>query len=442
MNRTLLFRLLVLSFCCGVLAAADRAKKAVPAKTLASSLSPQKLDDMEEASCAFADRFVSIFSDACDKLRKDAVSDAAAREALRLKLHHCSSVYSIATTPNPLSQILNLVTVSTLGYIRWVKEEHAKEVFGAGAAILEEAYKEIHEDVWKLAERFFSPQEISDLRQIILDWRKKHPTDRLVAYVRFDDFAAGMDGATAGQTAKGFFAQVAEANRNVVATRQFAERAFFYSKRAPRLLQWQIERTSEALLENPDIRRVLDDFHQTTAALRDVGTELRRVDERYGMITGILARVEEILERANQVGLTIQGALRESEASFQGINDASTSLNEMLNTAQNFYSTVRSNNLSDPPSTQPSEPFDVRHYSMAAIELARASRELNSLVRDTEGMVASPAWSRRLEEINNTTQQRVNHVTFRVIQILLVFFALLALHSWFAHKLRTRSRPS
>jgi hypothetical protein len=438
MNRRLFFRLLALFLCCLVLPAAERTKKTPAAKTLANSLSPERLDEMEEASRAFADRFVSILSDACDTARKNAESDTATREALRVKLHHCSSVYSIASSSNPLSQILNLVTVSTLAYIRWVKEEHAKAIFGAGAGTIEAAFTEIHADIWKVAERFLSPQELSDLRQIIIDWRKAHPEDRLIAYMRFDDFATTM-GSASDQSARGFFAQVAEANRNMAATRDFAERAFFYARRAPRLFQWQAERTSEAILENPDIRQVLDDFHQTTAVLRDVGGEIRRIDERYVMITGVLAHVEAILERADQVGTTIQGALRESEVSFQGINDASTNLNEMLNTANRLYSMIRSNRLSDSPPARPPEPFDVRHYSTAAGEFARASRDMNDLLRQTEGVVASPAWTKRIEEINNTTQQEINHVSVRVIQIIVIFFALLALYSWFAHRLRNRA---
>jgi hypothetical protein len=442
MNRRLFFRMVVLSLCCVVLLAADRAKKPNAAKTLANSVSAERLDEMEEASRAFADRFVTILSDACDTVRKNPVSDIAARETLRLKLHDSSSVYSMATLPNPLSQLLNLITVSTLGYIRWVKEEHAKELFGTGAGRIEEAFTEIHEDIWRVAERFFSPQEISELHQIIFDWRKNHPQDRLIAYVRFDDFASSTNNGAAEQVGKGFFAQVAEANRNVAATRQFAERAFFYTKRMPRLLQWQTERTSDALLENPEVRRVLEDFHETSAALRDVGAEIRRVDQRYAMITGILGHVETILERADQVGGTIQGALRESEATFHGINDASTSLNETLTTFHSLYSAILTNKSSEPDPARPSEPFDVRHYGTAATELGRASRELNALFRETEGVVASPAWTQRIEEINKATQQRVNHVSARVIQIILLFFALLALYSWFAHKLRSSSRSS
>ena len=436
MNRPPILFLLLL-YCGLVTPAADRWKKTAPPKGFALSLTPQRLDEMDDASRAFADRFVSILSDACDVARKEAVPATAAREALRLKLHDCSSVYSIATSPNPLSQLLNLTTLSTLAYVRWVKEEHAKEVFGASGTTIEAAFTEIHDDIWNVAARFFSPQELGDIRQIILDWRRKHPQDRMVAYIRFDDFASGTNAAAASQSAKGFFAQVAEANRNMVETRDFAERAFFYAKRAPRLLSWQTERTSEALLENPDVSRLLDDAHETTAALREVATEIRRVDERYGMITGILARVEGILDRADRVGHTVRGALQESEVSFRGISEASASLNETLNTVTRLYTTIGSNKTE---TAKPSEPFDIRNYSAAATELARASQELNTLVRDTEGMIASAAWTRRLSEINNATQQRVNHVSWRAVQLILLFFALLAVHSIFVHRLRARSR--
>jgi hypothetical protein len=417
--------------------AQDRTKKNT-SKALTNSFTAERLDEIEDACRAFSDRFVTALSDACDRVRADPVSEEAAREALRLKLHHCSSIYSIATGPNALSQLLNLVTVSTLGYIRWVKEGHATNVFGAGGASVEAAFTEIHEDIWKVAERFLTAQEVADLRSIIWEWAKNHPQDRLIAYMRFDDFAAGSGEGPAGQAAKGFFAQMAEANRNVAATRQFAERAFFYARRAPRLLQWQAERTSDAILENRDIRQALDDFHQTTTVFREIGAEIRRVDERYTMVTGVLAHVETILDRADQVGTTIQGALRESQISVQEINEASTNLNEMLNTANRFYSTIHSNRQSGLPAGRPPEPFDVRQYSAAATELARASHEMNDLVREAEGMISSPAWTRRLGEINNTTQQRINHASVRIIQIVIVFFALLALHSWFVHRLRGR----
>jgi hypothetical protein len=438
MSRVLGLHFIIFSFCCAVALGAEREKKASAAKSLTSGFAPDRLEEMGEASRAFADRFVTTLAEACDVVRKNPESRSAAREALRVKLYDSSSVYSIATLPNPMSQLLNLVTLSTLAYIRWVEEQHAKEVFGAGATNIEEAFTEIHEDVWKVASRFFSPQEISDLRQIILNWRKNHPKDQLVAYIRFDDFALTTGSTTADQAAKGFFAQIAEANRNVTATRQFAERTFHYAKRAPRLLQWQTERTAEALLENPDIRLVMEDFHETSVALRGVATEIQRVDERYSMITGVLAQVETILERTDQVSASLQAALRQGGDSFQSVSQAGSSLSEMLNTFNVVYTTIRSNKVTEPPPERPSEPFDVGRYSAAATELARASRDINALLHETEGVIASPAWSKRIEEINSTTQQRINHVSVRAIQIILVFFALLALHSWFVHRLKIR----
>src|SRR5262249_30721729 len=146
----------------------------------------------------------------------------------------------------------------------WVEEGRAKKIFGADRSKpVIEAFNNAHAEVWELAGRFLTPDEINETKKLIRQWRANHKDLTLLAYVRFDDFAKARAGLEQeNRLVKGLFSQISEAGRTIQTATDFGERALYYTERMPRLFQWQTERTVQAVLENPDLQRSLDSLEQ------------------------------------------------------------------------------------------------------------------------------------------------------------------------------------
>jgi hypothetical protein len=81
-------------------------------------------------------------------------------------------------------------------------------------------------------------------------------------------------------------------------------------------------------------------------------------------------------------------------------------------------------------SRKEAHPFDVREFSVAADNLARAANELRQLTVEANRLVASPDLSDRLKDVDTTTRSTVDHVAWRVIQVAIVVFVLALVYSF------------
>jgi hypothetical protein len=401
----------------------------------------EKLAVLDQATYSFADRYVTRLSEACDQAAKDHPNPEAHRQALRIKLHHATSTYGIATSPSPLGQLLDLLTIVTLEKMSQVDEGRAAHIFGDRAPIIERAFIAAHDDIWSLAAKFLTPEEITDVRTAIEAWRKANPEVSLLAYARFDDFAGFRNDSGGARSGGGLLATIGQAQKSFEDTRQLAERMFFYAQRAPRLLQWQTERTVEAVLDTPDLQRVFTNIDETTRVLQRVVAEMDRIDERGVLISNTLQQVNGIVAHANRLATNVNSTVRDSINALVAFQTVNTNLVETMTAAGRLYAMVNSN--AAPPGaaavstgTPAGTPFDINHYTVAAERLAEATRELAGLVKNTEQMLASQAWTHRVTEINDAARQRVDHITWRVLQVIAAFFVMLLLYAGLAARLK------
>ena len=123
----------------------------------AIAVAVDRLSELDQATFSYSDRFVTLISDACNRAAKIHPTKEAQKEALRLKLHNASSIYIIATGPNPLGQLLDMTTRVTLNKINMVDEGHAKKTFGERHDIVERAFNAAHDHIWAVAGRFLQP---------------------------------------------------------------------------------------------------------------------------------------------------------------------------------------------------------------------------------------------------------------------------------------------
>lgn len=226
---------------------------------------------IQSAAVEFSGRFISSMADIYDRVYEAAPSPEAALMARRAKLQAAHGVLGAATNPNPMAAMMDIAVLVTLIH-ETSKDPWASQLFGPdSAAMMEEALARHDEEVWKLIARHFSPEQVTELREVIATWRKEHPDQRYVWGVRLAQFPQAARSTSLGDTiAQSIFsiirldpfAGLDPAIREVEESRALAERIFFYGRNLPLIASWQAEVTVMQLMLTPQARQVLENTDQ------------------------------------------------------------------------------------------------------------------------------------------------------------------------------------
>jgi hypothetical protein len=214
----------------------------------------------------FADRFAGSMADAYDQIAAARTSSPAVQgAALERKIGNVSAAYVNATEFNPMVGLIEMMVMVTL--LRDASQEpwFSEAVGAAEAAKVVSVLKEQEEDIWGIGARYLSQSQLAELRGAIEGWRKNHPDQRYVSSVRLADFPEAKSPRTA--SAKGptsvfsllFLDPLAgldPTTREVIRSREAAERMFFYAQRMPVLLSWQSEALSRRVLDLPRAQQI------------------------------------------------------------------------------------------------------------------------------------------------------------------------------------------
>ena len=196
----------------------------------------------------FADRYMQMVGQAADTLQKGN-SDPDTRAGIQsIKLFACSAAFAIAADANPHMALLNMAVLVYLQGSVW--KDEAPKRFGEKAAFLLNVQKNLESDIDAIALRALTPQQLDELKALVAEWRKQHPDQRYVSYIRFSDFSEmsqrKRDKSTNFLSISSLLSALQvvnmdEATRSVDQARMVAERTIYLSQRIPTLLRWQAE---------------------------------------------------------------------------------------------------------------------------------------------------------------------------------------------------------
>lgn len=210
----------------------------------------------------FADRYMQMIGQAADTLQKQN-TDPTARVAIQsIKLFPSSAAFSIAIDSNPQMALLNMTVLVHLQGSVW--RETAPKRFGEKAAILLNVQKELENDIDAIALKVLTPKQLEDLKALVAEWRREHPDQRYVSYIRFSDFTdlrPRRHGSSqnllsiSGLLSTLQVVNLDETTRSFDQARMVAERTIYLSQRMPTLLRWHTEMlfyqlTKEVVLES------------------------------------------------------------------------------------------------------------------------------------------------------------------------------------------------
>jgi hypothetical protein len=384
------------------------------------------LDEVDELTYAFADRYYMVVGSAVDSIKRDNPSPEQRRLAHRIKLNGVLAINDIASSPDPYSQVLDLVVAVMLQSMVWIDENRAEEVFGERAPILIKALREMREDVWAIGERTLRQDQLETLDLLIGDWRRTHPQVDQVEYVKFDNFAGIRAAALIAdlQTGTGLMAPAIEMSQEAREYRRLGERAFWYSKRAPNVAGIQAEAAVNEILATPETEALTVSMTQFGVTADRMGVLLDSLpsmfDARQRQLTGLMRDANELIGTVNRLTSSVDRTLFTLSGTMQVADEV----------VGKYYI---------PDTTSGGKPFDINEYTRALSTAGDVVTGMNQLAHNGGAVLESPGWRLGLAQISAVADRRVDRVFMHVyLTIGLIFLLAVAYRVLTAH-LRSRS---
>jgi hypothetical protein len=370
---------------------------------------------------SYADTFNSVVNDAWVRVVElNSGSDmdrmlAVRRAALTANLASISSAFSIASSPNPIVGLADMITMVTLQ--RQVLEmPESGRLFGEeGRALVVAVYTSQERAIWGVADDAMTPDQQSELRGLIAEWRRANPTATVVARVRLQDFArarhetplAGSGGGSLlALVALDPFAGLDPVQRDLRKSRMLGERTFYYASRLPQLIRWQAEGLSEDLLHQPEFRQLLGSLNTTSASVSRLTTVAERLSgdvaaEREAMLNQFFEQLS--VERAAAVEDVFKGLTGQREALLA---DLDTRQGELQGTLRELHETVRASDalansvtaalkagesladrVTPPPGSPPATGDAFAEYRAAMVQTSDTADRLTVLVQNMDKLM-------------------------------------------------------
>lgn len=463
------FRLLmlILAVLTAAAAPAGAAGSRPPAETSSQAVVQMSQEELQEAVISYANRFIATIGQAAFDLEAAAPTKEGRLIAAARKVYSLSAVAEIAAGPRPGPALLDLVVITTLNRLVW-DQYWRPQVFGMPASIMVDAFKNMEADAWALAAKVMTPEQMDELRDLILDWYDDHPNQRAVDYIRFSDFGdlGRKPNLKEIQKPGGLLAPIREATAAVDEVRMTSERAMFLLTKMQLIMGFQAELVYKQIVMQPEMDTLLKDvsgFRSTADRFADMVEELPKqvADERSAAIsdagkliarerTAILKAIDQKETAIHRINQDVQGTLASADKSLATLQQISADAERMIQTSQQTLIIMRelvgdverlATRFEPKDRSAPTKPFDIDAYIAAIEKVQGALESLNQMVLNVERN-SSPLVANLLEQFNRAADQRVDHIFHRLFQLLATTGVLVVIILVAIRLTRTRRRSA
>lgn len=370
--------------------------------------------------------------------------------ALNFQVSQASAAYEIASGSTPYASVLDIVVLVSL--TRWAVDAYwGPWAVGKDLDPLRASLAMLEPKAWHLAAEILSPQQMQQLKDFIARWEREHTQAREVSSVRFSDvFVAKSEGGlalgTTTELLQSFgldpFGGLDPAVQEVQQTRVLAERAFYFAKRWPRLLELQTRQLALELARQPTPAQVTADLTRFSLAAESVA---RTAEGLPGLVDREReASIRQILDAMVAQEARATAMLADVRRTLDAGAGAAKALHGALGT---FDQIVRELTAPSPPGSPPGHPFDVNEYTRALDQLQRTSAELERLLASVDR--DAPQVARLIGDAGREASARgralVDYAFGRllVLGLALIGAALAAavLYRWVASRIARAGRP-
>lgn len=338
-----------------------------------------------------------------------------------------TSAVTLAVGPDPEAALLDLM-VSAAAQSRALRASGDAKGLGAAArAPMAEALGRLEREIWALGGRVYPAGELQALRDRVDAWAAARTDPAFPGVVRLADLPAGGDQARA----KGLFAPLEDATRQIEETRLLGERFLFLAQRLPLLSRWQAEALSWEAMNTPEARQTLGSVSVLSSSMARLTSQAESLPailgaERVALLAAFDSREASLRGLLHEAGAVAQDgrALAESGERLMTLSQqTAATMGEAIRAADRLVASLR-----DAHAPGGAASFDVEKYTVALRELRAATEALNAAAGAGEGLTAAG-------------RGMVDHAAWRAAQLLLLCFGLLLGYRWLAPRLAGGTRP-
>ncbi len=406
-------------------------------------------DQLRELNLAYADRFTTYLINADVAISRNNPDAEQVAIMHRIKSLGSIAVYDIVTSGDPLSQLLDLLLYATVQSYIWIDEGEAVKVFGDRADGLIDQLRAARLDIWRVAEKALTREQLETLDNMIFRWRRDNPDLDYLAFIRFDDVAAIDEGNIVKEIrgGSGLLAPVSEAVAVADQVRQLGERGFYLSKRAPMLLNWQVRDVVNTTAARPEVHQLLDAVDTLAASAERTSAAVERLPEvlateREAAFREIEASQGELRQTMAQATSTLE-VVREiagsGERLAETVKETVDALDRTIGSAESLVTRLQPAEGAALPNPDAPPAPTLAEYNATILDATRLVAELNTTLASSQGLLEADAWRVRLDEFNEAADLRVaqaadqaRHVidfaAWRIVMVIGAFFAGLLLY--------------
>lgn len=210
---------------------------------------------------AYADRHFSIVTSAYTAFENQVPVKEDHKRILGVCTYSISSAFTIAAQANPAGALMDMLVMVTLGRI--IVEENMLPKYGPAFQPLVDGFRKAEKDIWQVAAKIGTPEQLQTLRSLILEWREKNPNILFFPAIRFSDFSS-FRARVDHKKASGLFKSVANATQQVEEARLLAECGMFLATRMPLLAGLFGGVWFSQLANHPDVDKILNNINKLT----------------------------------------------------------------------------------------------------------------------------------------------------------------------------------
>ncbi len=451
-------RLWIIKICLVFLLLPVNACSAAPTKPKSTDLPVSKplmtQEELQAAVISYANRFIATVGQAAFSFEEELPTPKARLEAARRKVYSISAVTEIAAGPNPGAAVLDLVVTVTLNRMVW-EDYYRPQVFGMPATIIVDAFKKMENEAWHLASQVMTPQQLEELRDLILDWYAANPGQVAVDYISFSDFGdlGKKPNLKEIQKPGGLLAPVREATRAADEVRMTSERAMFLATKMQLIVNFQAELIYKELVRQPEVFKVLEDvtkFRETSERFavlleklpEDVAGEreavMKAFDVRESKFRSIIGEVQETLDRVDGTFANLQKTTLDAQHLLTGAEKTGLVFKDLVQSVDKLAAKFESKGTEEP-----AKPFDIKDYTEALTRLQDTVQQLNELVIAVD-QTGSPLITNIADQFNDAAEKRVDHIFWRLAELFAIIavmvLIIVVVHNFLRRRVAHRSK--
>jgi hypothetical protein len=358
--------------------------------------------ELQEKLLRSADIFLMSMPTAAEQLRRNG-APISQGELLALETSSTTTLLTLATGPNVMTNLLDLVVVITRS--RMILEAHwLPGVYGESARPLLETCRELETQLWQLVTPILTTAQQEELRQTIATLHQQDKTSPTILPTQASNFVA--DVAKLSQRKRSEPASVFSllmldplsgldpATRELAETRLFAERALFITRRTPTLLRWEMELFTVKTADLPQIQQLLTHSAQ-------LATAAERFSQVAAQVPAMLTTErEQLIAALEEQESGLSGLTKEVQLMLATGRQMADSANGTLKTFQEVTAQFKTG-----PQDPNTPPFRIREYTDAAAQLHATATELVALLQALDEVAGSPHLAQVSSQFGVLTQQ-------------------------------------